>query len=187
MKRKVFDLSGWTRADSHVQTVTHLPGYVIVDFRAGPVSRPLDLFSFGRVFRLLDTGYRWLRVHPHGAGEGVMGHALTVQLNAQGVPIQLYIDIHGGEGVTASGFPWHDDLYLDVLCQVESLSWKVVGVEYIDQDELQEAFENGLVGAGQVAASYAEADRVRASLLAGTFSPLLVARTYLAGPGRLEP
>ena len=183
MKRKVFDLGGWTRADSHVQTVTHLPGYVIVDFRAGPVSRPLDLLSFGRVFRLLGTGYRWVRVHPHGAGEGVMGHALTVQLDAQGVPIQLYIDVHGGEGVTDSGLPWHDDLYLDVLGQVEPLSWTVTGVEYIDQDELQEAFENGLVSAGQVAASYTEADRVRAALLAGTFQPLHVARTYLAGPG----
>lgn len=66
---------------------------------------------------------------------------------------------------------------------MEPLSWTVTGVEYIDQDELQEAFENGLVSAGQVAASYTEADRVRAALLAGTFQPLHVARTYLAGPG----
>ena len=67
----------------------------------------------------LDTGYRWLRIHPHGAGEGVMGMRVTVQLGAQGVPVQLYIDIHGGEGLTTSGLPWHDDLYLDVLARVD--------------------------------------------------------------------
>jgi len=186
VKRKVFDLSRWARAESGEQAVSRMPGYVVVEYRAGRVLRPLDLWSCGEQVRLLDTGYRWLRLHPHrpdGAGEGVMGHALTIQLSAEGVPLQLYIDIHGGEGVTESGLPWHDDLYLDVLARVDPLTWVVQAVEYIDQDELQAALEAGLVTPEQFAASYDEADRVKAQLLAGTFGPLLAGRTYLAGAG----
>lgn len=47
----------------------------------------------------------------------MMGHAVTIQFDVQGTPVQLYIDIHGGEGLTASGLPSHDDLYLDVLAR----------------------------------------------------------------------
>jgi len=183
VKRKVFDLSRWARAESGEQRVGRVPGHIIVDYRAGRVLHPLDLWSCGEQVRLLDTGYRWLRVHPHGGGEGVVGHALTIQLDAEDMPVQLYIDIHGGEGVTDTGLPWHDDLYLDVLARVDPLTWAVVAVEYIDQDELQAALEAGLVTAGQVAASYAEADRVRADLLAGSFGPLEVGRASLTGPG----
>ncbi|WP_424951831.1 DUF402 domain-containing protein [Deinococcus sp.] len=179
MKRKTFDLSGWARAESHTQTVSQMGGHIIVDFRAGRVSRPYDVHAFGETQRVLDSGYRWLRIHPHGAGEGVMGHALTVQLDGVGAPVQLYIDIHGGEGVTKSGFPWHDDLYLDVLGRIDPESWVVAGTELIDQDELQEALDAGRVSTEQFRASHAEAERVRAALMAGTFGPVLVARVYL--------
>ena len=113
-----------------------------------------------------------------------MGHALTVQFDAQGTPVQLYIDIHGGEGVTESGLPWHDDLYLDVLARVDPQTWRVTGTELIDQDELQEALDAGLVSVRQFRDSYAEAQSVMADLLAGTFAPLLFARSVLTSTPR---
>lgn len=84
MKHKVFDLSGWQRAESCEQTVWQHSGCVVVDYRAGRVGEPYDVSSFGQTYCVLDTGYRWLRIHPHGAGEGVMGHAVTIQFDAQG-------------------------------------------------------------------------------------------------------
>ncbi len=179
MKRKVFDLSGWARAESFEQTVCQHAGYVVVDYRAGRVRLPYDVSCFGQTYRVLDSGYRWLRIHPHGAGEGVMGHALTIQLDAQGTPVQLYIDIHGGEGLSASGLPWHDDLYLDVLALVDPRTWRVTDTELIDQDELQQALDAGRVSARQFRDSHAEAGAVMDDLLAGTFAPLLFARALL--------
>lgn len=175
MKRKVFDLNGWARAESHEQTVWQHSGCVVVDYRAGRVGHPYDVSCFGQTYRVLDSGYRWLRIHPHGAGAGVMGHALTIQLDAQGTPVQLYIDIHGGEGLTASGLPWHDDLYLDVLARVDPQTWRVTDTELIDQDELQEALDAGLVSARQFLDSHAEAERVRVALLDGSLMALQVA------------
>ena len=119
MKRKVFDPSGRERAESHEQTVLQHSGCVVVDYRAGRVGEPYDVSSFGQTYCVLDTGCRWLKIHPHGVEECVMGHAVTIQFDVQGTPVQLYIDIHGGEGLTTSGLPWHDDLYLDVLARVD--------------------------------------------------------------------
>jgi uncharacterized protein len=192
MKRKIFDLRSWVReggrAESCAQTVTKLDGYLIVDFRVSRVTRPYEVTAFGQTYRVLDTGYRWLRVHPHapdGAGAGVMGHALTVQFDARGVPIQTYVDIHGGEGVTPEGLPWHDDLYLDVLGRFGTdfgtdEGWRVKETELIDQDELQAAYDSGLVSAAQVKGSYAEAQKVRLALLDGSSVLLSVARAYLS-------
>ena len=113
-----------------------------------------------------------------------MGHALTIQFDAQGTPVQLYIDIHGGEGVTVSGLPWHDDLYLDVLALVDPQTWWVTATELIDQDELQEALDTGLVSARQFRDSHAEAEVIMDDLLAGTFAPLLVARSLTTSTAR---
>lgn len=69
--------------------------------------------------------------------------------------------------------------YLDVLALIDPQTWQVTDTVLIDQDELQEALDTGLVSARQFRDSYAEAQAVMADLLAGTFAPLLFARALL--------
>jgi uncharacterized protein len=188
MKRKIFDLGTWDRLERHTAALHREGGYVIYDLHAQAVNRPLDVTFQGRPVRILDHGYRWVRFHPHGAGEGVTGHALTVQLDASGHPVQFYVDLHGGEGVTPSGHPWHDDLYLDLvgaLAAEQSGPWRLAAVVLIDtvlidQDELQEALEAGLVSPLQAQAAYAEAAAVQAALRDGSLAVMQFAQAWLA-------
>lgn len=185
MKRKIFDLRPWPRVTRSTQTVTAIPGFVIVDFMAQGVIRPLDVpipQAAGAV-RILDSGFRWVRCHPTGSGEGVMGASLTVQLNAAGRPVQFYVDIHGGEGIGEGGLPWHDDLYLDVIGKPgEHDPWTVEATEIIDADELDEAVQTGLVSPSLAEATWTHARHIETVLKAGTFAPVQVLKTYLSDP-----
>ncbi|UBV43512.1 DUF402 domain-containing protein [Deinococcus taeanensis] len=185
MKRKVFDLRPWPRVTAHTQTHLRVPGHVIVDYEAHAVLRPLDVPVPGHAGtqRVLDNGYRWVRVHPTGTGEGVPGSALTAQLNPAGRPVQFYVDLHGGEGVHESGLPWHDDLYLDVIAHPAGQDpWAVDATTVIDGDELEDAVQAGLVSPEVAAATWAHARRVEAELRTGTYPPLAVLRRYLEDP-----
>ena len=185
MKRKAFDLRPWARVTHHTQAVTQVPGFVIVDFTAHTVIRPLDVpipGEAGRV-RILDSGFRWVRAHPTGTGEGVLGDAMTLQLNAEGRPVQFYVDIHGGEGLGEDGLPWTDDLYLDVIGHPGAAEpWRVAATQIIDGDELEEAVEAGLVSPALAEAAWEHARRVEAQLRSGTYPPLGVLRGYLEDP-----
>jgi predicted RNA-binding protein associated with RNAse of E/G family len=184
MKRKMFDLRPWARVTAHTQTQTTIPGYVILDFTAHTVVRPLDVprpAGEGTV-RILDDGFRWVRAHPTGTGEGVLGSALTVQLNETGRPVQFYVDIHTGEGVGEDGLPWHDDLYLDVIAEPQAGGWGVSATNIIDAEELEEAVRARLVTPELAEATWAQARAVAAELHAGTYAPLAVLRRYLENP-----
>ncbi|MDV6374106.1 DUF402 domain-containing protein [Deinococcus arenicola] len=185
MKRKTFDLRPWARVTQSTQTVLAVPGYVIVDFTAQTVIRPLDVARPGSVGtqRILDNGYRWIRCHPTGTGEGVMGAALTVQMNAEGQPVQFYVDIHGGEGVQDDGLPWHDDLYLDVIGGPhDAQRWTITATDIIDADELEEAVEAGLITPNLAARIWDHARQIEAELLAGTYAPVDILRRYVEDP-----
>lgn len=184
MKRKTFDLRPWARVTQSTQTALAVPGYVIVDFTAQTVVRPLEVSraATGRHL-ILDNGYRWIRCHPTGTGEGVMGAALTVQLNAAGQPVQFYVDIHGGEGVYEDGLPWHDDLYLDVVGDPDDEDrWTVAATEIIDADELDDAVEAGLVTPALAAQTWEHARQIEAQLRAGSYPPVDVLRRYVEDP-----
>lgn len=185
MKRKGFDLRSWARVTEHTQTVTQVPGFVIVDFTAHTVVRPLDvpIPSGAGTVRILDSGYRWVRAHPTGTGEGVLGDAMTVQLDPAGRPVQFYVDIHAGEGVGEDGLPWTDDLYLDVIGHPgEADPWRVDATEVIDGDELEAAVGAGRVSPAVAEAAWSHARQVEAQLRAGTYLPLHVLRPYLEDP-----
>ncbi|THF87787.1 DUF402 domain-containing protein [Deinococcus sp. KSM4-11] len=185
MKRKVFDLRSWGRVARHTQTVLTLPGYVIVDFEAHEVTRPLDVDFGGRPLRVLDVGYRWVRFHPTGSGEGTLGSALTAQLDASGQPVQVYVDIHLGEGVGEDGLPWTDDAYLDVIGNwhvEDGQGARVTEAHVIDAEDLAAAVREGRATPQQARAVWARAEQVSAELLADTYAPLDVLRRYLSDP-----
>lgn len=184
MKRKVFDLRAWTRATRHSQTVTRIPGFVIVDFTAHEVARVQDVAFGERTLRILGDGYRWVRVHPTGEGaatENTIGDALTAMLDASGQPAQLYVDIHAGEGVSDDGFPWHDDLYLDVIADWQP-GWRVSETHIIDADDLEGAVRAGLVTPQMAEAAWAHARKVEEELREGRYGPVRVLRGYLEDP-----
>ncbi len=182
MKRKIFDLRNWARVTQHRQLVQPLEGVVIVDFYADLVIRPFDAPTPQKPYntRILDNGYRWVRAHPTGTGEGVMGSALTVQLNAEGVPVQFYVDIHGGEGIDESGLPWHDDLYLDVIGAASPQdAWLIEATNIIDGEELDEAVKAGLVTPQTAEATWKEARAIAEVLKAGTYWPISILKQYV--------
>ncbi|MBZ9749651.1 DUF402 domain-containing protein [Deinococcus sp. HMF7604] len=185
MKRKVFDLRPWSRAVRHSQSVVRVLGHVIVDFTAHEVARPQDVPFGDQTVRILDHGFRWVRVHPTGSGEGVPGSALSAMLDGSGLPRQLYVDLHGGEGVGENGLPWHDDLYLDVIGNWvvgETGHGRVTEAHIIDGEDLQAAVAAELVTEAQAEATWTHARQIRAELLAGTYAPLMVLRRYLEDP-----
>lgn len=180
MKRKRAGRRGWHRVVSDQETVLNLHDGQIVDYLAGEVTRPLEVPCCGQTLKILDTGYRWLHHSPNGKN-----HALTVQLDRQGLPQQLYVDVGDGVGVDDDGMPYINDLYLDViaLCRVETDgSWRVTATEIIDQHELEEALQAGQVSQAQYKLAWAEARAVEAALKAQNFASLEVLRNYLADP-----
>ena len=180
MKRKVFDLRPWARTVRHSQTVLNVPGHVIVDYLAHEVVRPLDVTFGERIIRVLDSGFRWVRIHPTGSGEGVLGSALTAQLGALGAPVQVYVDIHAGEGVGEDGLPWTDDLYLDVIGDWQE--GRVTETHIIDAEDLEAAVREGKVSPELAEAAWALARQVESELRAGTYAPLETLRRYLSDP-----
>ncbi|PNY80583.1 DUF402 domain-containing protein [Deinococcus koreensis] len=180
MKRKIYDLRPWARTARHSQTVLTVPGHVIVDYLAHEVERPLDVEFGGRTLRVLDSGFRWVRIHPTGSGEGVLGSALTAQLGVSGAPVQVYVDIHTGEGVGEDGLPWTDDVYLDVIGDWQE--GRVMETHVIDGEELEAAVQGGRVTPELAGAAWALARQVEAELRAGTYAPLDTLRRYLSDP-----
>lgn len=178
MKIKSAGRKNWHRAISSTEQVIHIPGGVIVDYFAVQVARPLDVGFRGHTLRILDNGFRWVHFAPTSEN-----HALTVQLNDQNRPVQIYVDICDAHGLDADGVPFTHDLYLDVLavCQVHlDGSWGVTETEIIDQDELEDALQAGKVTREQFDLAWNEARQVEADLQQNTFAPLQVIQSYLS-------
>ena len=176
MKRKRFDLRDWHRVARGEQQVTHVPAGLIVDFTAHEVNAPLDVPFGERTIRVLDSGYRWVRLHPY------QGQPTTAMLDAQGQVVQLYVDIAEGGGLDPDGLPWHHDLYLDVIADLDD-SGRVTAAHIIDAEDLQSALNRTLILQAQFEYAWRETEAVRASLLAGTFPQLDALKAYLRGPG----
>lgn len=167
----------WPRVTSGEEHLHHVPDGVIVDYLAHEVIRPLDVGFRGRTLRILDSGFRWVHYAPVSEH-----HALTVQLNAEGVPVQLYVDICDGHGLDEEGVPYTNDLYLDVIAVCDVLpdgSWQVTETEIIDVNELEEALQAGKVTPEQFDLAWLEARKVQAALTMNSFAPLEVLRHYL--------
>ncbi|ADY26228.1 hypothetical protein Deipr_1076 [Deinococcus proteolyticus MRP] len=179
MRRKLHDLREWTGALDYSQRPVPFGPFLMVDFTAYRVRRPLTVDFDGEPLRLFDHGWRWIRAHPLDAPAGVVGDALTVLLDASGTPLELYVDIHQGGGWDEmAGLPWIDDLYLDVA-GLFGPGWQPRHLLLLDGDELAGAVAGGELTAAQSAAIYARAEQVMAALNAHTYAPLLAVRAYL--------
>lgn len=183
VKHKRFDHRNWSRAESDSQVHCDLPGSVLVDYWAGPVTQPL-IRPFGdQQLTLLDSGFRWIYVQPTGRH-----HALTVMLDAAGRPVQLYVDTALDSGLDPDGWPYMTDLYLDVLAVCDT-NWQVTATQLKDEDEWWAAKQTGELSPEHehAALAWAEAERVVIALQRGDFAPLAVVREYLAHSSEHAP
>lgn len=179
MKHKRAGRKDWHRAVTDQEKIIYITHGVIVDDQAGTVTKPLEVPFRNRSLRILESHYRWIHFAPFGKN-----CALTVQLDAQNVPQQIYVDICDGHGLDPDGVPFVNDLYLDVIAVCDVLPsgrWYVTETEIIDQQELEDALREGQVNQAQYDLAWAEARAVEASLLAQEFPPLEVVREYLMG------
>ena len=113
------------------------------------VREPLWVTHQGRQLCIVDDGYTWLQQFPTGTQ-----YTVTTQFDADGQVAQWYIDICLQHGVDASGIPWWDDLFLDVVifpngeCQI------------IDGEELDAALQSGVIDDSQHRLAWTEATKL---------------------------
>ena len=65
--------------------------------------------------------------------------AMIAALNDKNEIINWFFDIAKNIGVTSDGVPYTEDLYLDIIL------YKSGSYEYVDEDELKEALDNGVI------------------------------------------
>jgi predicted RNA-binding protein associated with RNAse of E/G family len=163
MKRKSAERSDWPRVTARRFQSARLDsddycGHLTL-LRIDAVTAPLIETYHGRSSLVADAGFSWLQQFPDGAR-----HAVTTAFDAQGTPVQWYVDIVRAHGLDARGIPWYDDLYLDVILQ----PWGEVIV--VDADELDEALGAGLVSLDEYHLAWREVHHLLGGIATGAFT-----------------
>lgn len=186
MKRKGSDfLSFFGAGVTGHQTVTAGPEGWVVDFRIGTVEAPFTAWVGGRDVPALTPGHRWVYAVPR---EGLQTALVT--LDPQDHPVWVYADVIAGSGTDDRGFPWTDDMYLDLtaLCAAQPGGmWHVTRAAVIDTEDLEDALRRGRVTFEEAVAAWQAARRGLAELENGTLAPLKLVRAYLAGAAASPP
>ena len=86
----------------------------------------------GQKCLIADDGWTWL-----GWMRPDFPWALTAMKDERGRWTQFYFDIVSGMGCDADGRAWFDDCWLDIVVTADGRAY------LLDEDELEEAFQNG--------------------------------------------
>ena len=129
------------------------------------VAEPLWVMHHDQRVCIADAGYSWLQLFPEGAN-----HTHTTMFDANGQPVQDYIDLVAEQGVTEDDVPWYDDLYLDITWIAESSPL------LLDQEELEAAHAIGAITQEQYDLARGEAARLLVALTLGEYRLPEVAR-----------
>ncbi len=97
---------------------------------------------------ILGKNLKWLEIYPDDAN-----YCITAIYDKSNKIVEWYIDIADSLG-TENGIPYEDDLYLDVVLLP---SKKAI---LLDEDELEEAFENKMITKKQYDLSYNIANEI---------------------------
>lgn len=168
MKRWSTDRRRWLRVPRQHVEIKRVGSTTLVYLKALVVKEPLSVTCCGQRVKIMDTGYKWLFICQAGAR-----HITTAHCDAEGEPVHWYIDVIASWGIDSSGFPYFDDLYLDVVALPNGQ------VEVVDQDELETALAFGVINRAQVDLAWAEAKAVAAAIRSRTFGPVQLTRHYL--------
>lgn len=156
MKRKVAnppDCPGWKRVKAGRFAALLIEEE---DFN-GPVSllqideasNPLSVQYDEHQVQILDDGNSWLRQLP-----SAQEHVLTTMFDSGGQVLQWIIDICLDSGVDSNGNHWWDDLYLDIVVLPSG------EVFVLDEDELGEALDAGIISKDYHAIAWKETNRL---------------------------
>jgi uncharacterized protein len=140
MKRKYASRSDWKRVLEREYKQTYVEdddftGYISLIILK-KVKEPLFVGVEGvEKYCVADCGYKWLQYFPKDEH-----YSLTTMFNAQNEVVQWYFDIAHKMTLSSDGEPCFDDLYLDVVVLPNGNCY------LIDEDELQEALDNNVIG-----------------------------------------
>ena len=169
MKRKGSDFLGFFPGVTGTQRVSTWEDGWLVDFQIGDTPQRLTQRVGGREVASLSPGHRWLYWVPRG-GESTC----LVFLDDRDRPVWCYADVIAGSGMDERGFPWTDDVYLDVvaLCEVRDGRWVSHSAEIIDRHDLAQALALSAISRERANWAEAVAESVRAALTSSTYAPL---------------
>lgn len=123
------------------------------------VAEPLWVPHHDQRVCIADAGYAWLQLFPEGAN-----YTHTTMFDADGQPVQEYIDLVAEQGVGEDGIPWYDDLYLDI-------AWIPEGTPILlDQEELEAAHAIGAVTDEQYEMARGETARLLVAVALGDYT-----------------
>jgi uncharacterized protein len=171
MTYKRADRLGWPRLRAQHFITQRLADGPIVGYasllKMTEVAEPLVVTHHEQQVCIADNGYSWLQIFPEGAH-----YTHTTMFDAQGQPVQDYIDLVAEHGIDDAGIPWYDDLYLD-------LAWIPDGSPLLlDQDELEAAHAIGAVTQEQYDLARGETAQLLVALTLGEYTLPDVARAY---------
>jgi len=123
------------------------------------VAEPLWVMHHEQRICIADNGYSWLQLFPEGAN-----YTHTTMFDADGQPVQEYIDLVAEQGIGEDGIPWYDDLYLDI-------AWIPEGTPILlDQEELDAAHAIGAVTDEQYELARGETARLLVAVALGDYA-----------------
>jgi predicted RNA-binding protein associated with RNAse of E/G family len=169
VKRWSTDRRGWPRVPRQQVEVGQVGGTTLVYLKALEVREPLSVSCCGQQIKIMDVGYQWLSICEKGAR-----HIVTAHCNAEGKPVHWYTDIIDSWGVGEDGFPYFDNLYLDVIALPGGQ------VEIIDGDELEAALEARIISRTQYELVWREAEAVTAAIKVQSFRPVQLTRHFMS-------
>lgn len=156
MKIKTLSRSDWSRI--LVREQTYIPvecegfkGYAALLVMKS-VTAPLSVPVLGQNLIIADEGFSWIQIAP--AGEHWW---LTVMFDAEGRIVQYYFDVSRQNHIDGEN-SWFEDLYLDVVLLPDGR------IALLDEDELDEAFEEGIIAADEHELAFQTADALMKSI-----------------------
>jgi len=161
-KRVVAHRPDWPRLLSRRFYLTPLNDPVLQGYHSlmcmDAVRAPLIRSMNGKETTLIDQGYAWLQYYLTGSD-----FSAVATFDQKGQLVQWYLDVISIMGVNVEGYPWYDDLYLDVVATPDG--W----VEIIDGTDLDAALKNGAIDQPMYDQAWRTAERLTDELRRETF------------------
>ncbi|MED4569795.1 DUF402 domain-containing protein [Brevibacillus agri] len=160
MKRKRADRPGWRRVkrmgyqEKWVEALS-FSGYA-VRLTLDEVTEPAYMPVGEKLLCVGDRGYVYLQYFPDQKP-----YAVTKMMDELGNTVQWYIDICKAHGKDENGHIWYDDLYLDIVVLPQG------EVYLLDQDELDEALQKGVIDSDEHSFATEVADQLLRDISAG--------------------
>ena len=154
---------GWARLLKRQFTLVSLNEDGLIGFisllRMEQVRSPLIKTIHGKQTTIIGDGFSWLQYYLAGCD-----YSAVATFNQAGKLVQWYLDVISAMGVDEAGYPWYDDLYLDVVATPDG--W----VKIIDGDDLDVALRNKAIDQRMHDQAWRTADRLAGELCRGEFA-----------------